>query len=951
MKFEYTEIFQIRELFVPSSNYKKIQNSIEKNRGKLMVRLTQIVDRDLIIALQKRLTDELGMSIVFEETTQWYRKIIEKKGDVPQVNPKFFDMENIGNRGSLKRGDVLQVCTKFFDRDNKGNRGSQKCINSDSEAAYRVAGNLAEKFLTEKLLTEKLLKEKLQPEKLLAENTVRDKVFVEFYICNGKMRNFVIPIVTGGEVLGNVYAGQFLVDITKDTNKDKAIRDMVAFGMAHPLVLEYSQLPKEDILTLAKANDIPSEKINDFTNAFQEAIDTAKPLEEVVQAVYLLHEIAQTISYLGSSYYFNNLFLRLKNITPLSIENTFSSELEDLLINIQKISAIKLPLDYPNIVKKINEEAYKILTSVYKYEINYVSSLLAYYEIDQLVDVALDYNITLCQYELSQAEVIIRKVAGQGFKQDSIKFAKAFDNLQEEFGQYIEVKESETAIFSDKIKQIKDLKNRFQDLKGEVDEFVTKNNITIVITADDIEAIFELLSGNSWSLSKVKDKIVQKRVFSDLPSPLHTIRRDLPLRYDRLYLNFGAISPTLGLAERAKEAWNIITGESGPDSMRTEVLEMDDVENELQKCRKSIADLIKCKPEEVIFTASTTEGIEIALSTINFSSREEINKKDIIVLSNLEHDAVIFCVDSICKKYNVKKKILNVNTPCSIKSIVETLSRISNEGKIRAVILSHVTYCSGEMIEVQEIIKEARKILKQHNNFDPVFIVDGAQAIGNVFINFSDIDCEFYAADGYKWLMGSPGSGILVAKKEWLNINYKKLPSYKSYMISKKFRIKKSSDDYYETSYMNVEPIVALNAVVTKHLEIQDKMNNKLYQRQVELATKFVDEINTKLSSYGINCSPTPLVSGIVCISFRENIKFDIYDTIRKILDKKFNVVCRTIQNPLCLRFCISYLNTDKEIEIAVNRLKNCVEEIPQLQSVANETQQIIVKYLHDTRK
>jgi len=186
-----------------------------------VVRLSQIVDKSRIIKLQQMLTNSLGMSIVFEE-------------------PDGTLLNVIGSRGG-----VCEACTKFIDTPATGR---DKCLSHDSNAAFRAQGQL---------------------KRALASGSAG--IIVEFYVCNGRLRNFVIPISIGGEVLGNIFAGQFLVTPPKrqDPRYEELIKEMEKLGMSKYSTLSFAKLPTlNEIPQIAEENNIPQKHYKDFEKAF-----------------------------------------------------------------------------------------------------------------------------------------------------------------------------------------------------------------------------------------------------------------------------------------------------------------------------------------------------------------------------------------------------------------------------------------------------------------------------------------------------------------------------------------------------------------------------------------------------------------------------------------------------------------------------------------------------------
>jgi len=61
----------------------------------------------------------------------------------------------------------------------------------------------------------------------------------------------------------------------------------------------------------------------------------------------------------------------------------------------------------------------------------------------------------------------------------------------------------------------------------------------------------------------------------------------------------------------------------------------------INKARKRVASIIGAKPSEIIFTGSGTEADNMATKGVAYSVREKIPKKNHIITTSIEHDAVM----------------------------------------------------------------------------------------------------------------------------------------------------------------------------------------------------------------------------------------------------------------------------------------------------------------------
>ena len=92
--------------------------------------------------------------------------------------------------------------------------------------------------------------------------------------------------------------------------------------------------------------------------------------------------------------------------------------------------------------------------------------------------------------------------------------------------------------------------------------------------------------------------------------------------------------------------------------------------------------------------------------------------------------------------------------PPSPGSIVASFEdAISRSSRARGLFFSHVTWTTGLRLPEAELCALARR-------HGLVALVDGAQSMGVIDLNFDRMGCDFYACPGHKWLNGPPGTGI-----------------------------------------------------------------------------------------------------------------------------------------------------------------------------------------------
>ncbi|HEY7367878.1 MAG TPA: aminotransferase class V-fold PLP-dependent enzyme, partial [Nitrosopumilaceae archaeon] len=102
---------------------------------------------------------------------------------------------------------------------------------------------------------------------------------------------------------------------------------------------------------------------------------------------------------------------------------------------------------------------------------------------------------------------------------------------------------------------------------------------------------------------------------------------DLP-QDGKIYLNNASVSIMPFSSINAMKNFLISYCAKGPDSLDSDIF----LKETLIRIRKSIANLIHCKPEEIVFTQSTTDGINIVANGLS------INSDSNVIIRGMEHE-------------------------------------------------------------------------------------------------------------------------------------------------------------------------------------------------------------------------------------------------------------------------------------------------------------------------
>jgi len=168
------------------------------------------------------------------------------------------------------------------------------------------------------------------------------------------------------------------------------------------------------------------------------------------------------------------------------------------------------------------------------------------------------------------------------------------------------------------------------------------------------------------------------------------------------------------------------------------------------KCRNTVAHFVNCKPEEVVFT----NGDTMSLNLIAWGyANKFLNEGDEIILSVEEHSSNILPWYTIA---NAKKAIVKF-IPLTKKGEItaENLAKvISNKTKI--VSIAQVSNVLGYAVDIKPIADLVHK-------YGAILVVDGAQSVPHMKTDFAGSDIDLLTFSGHK-LCGPTGIGCLIGK-------------------------------------------------------------------------------------------------------------------------------------------------------------------------------------------
>ncbi len=165
----------------------------------------------------------------------------------------------------------------------------------------------------------------------------------------------------------------------------------------------------------------------------------------------------------------------------------------------------------------------------------------------------------------------------------------------------------------------------------------------------------------------------------------------------------------------------------------------------LYQTRKALAELIGLKDcKRVLFTLNATMAINTLLQGF-------LKKKDIVVVTQMEHNAIKRPLNALKERLGLEIREI----PCSPTHTLDLVATKEMLKGAKLLACAHINNVSGAMIPLESLSTLARA-------HQVAFLLDGAQSVGCVEMDCVMQQVDFLALSAHKGLLSPMGVGALV---------------------------------------------------------------------------------------------------------------------------------------------------------------------------------------------
>jgi cysteine desulfurase/selenocysteine lyase len=222
---------------------------------------------------------------------------------------------------------------------------------------------------------------------------------------------------------------------------------------------------------------------------------------------------------------------------------------------------------------------------------------------------------------------------------------------------------------------------------------------------------------------------------------MSTLRaREYPwaVRGDQIFLNHASTGP---LPQRAVDALNEATALRAEPWKFTFEMQF----GTLAKARAACARLINADASEIALMVNTSYGLNLAARALPFESG------DVVITSDREYPSNIYP----WMELEVSRGVKLVRVPCAGDLPDEdAILAALDQPRVRAVVLSWVSFATGYRIDVERIGRACRER-------GIWFVLDAIQGVGSVPLDVRTAHVDVVACGGQKWLLSPWGTGFV----------------------------------------------------------------------------------------------------------------------------------------------------------------------------------------------
>lgn len=331
----------------------------------------------------------------------------------------------------------------------------------------------------------------------------------------------------------------------------------------------------------------------------------------------------------------------------------------------------------------------------------------------------------------------------------------------------------------------------------------------------------------------------------------------------------------------------------------------------IYETRELLADLFHAESADCVsFTANSTMSLNLVIQGL-------LKQGDHVITTALEHNSVLRPL-FLMQENGVELTIIPADSKGNIR--YEDFEKAMKDNT-RAIICTHASNLTGNMIDLERV----GRICSAH---DLLFIVDASQSAGVYPIDMESMNIDALCFTGHKSLMGPQGTGGVCIRK---GLQIRPLVVGGSGLDSYARTHPKSMPTALEAGTLNTHGIAGLNAAL-KYLHTHGM--DSLREKELALMWKFYKAVSIIPGVQVYGDFDTQQRAPIVTINLQDYDSGEVADEL--FMEYGIHVRAGAHCAPLmhialgtqeqgAVRFSFSHMNTEEEVDAAIDAVRSLV--------------------------
>jgi isopenicillin-N epimerase len=178
-----------------------------------------------------------------------------------------------------------------------------------------------------------------------------------------------------------------------------------------------------------------------------------------------------------------------------------------------------------------------------------------------------------------------------------------------------------------------------------------------------------------------------------------------------------------------------------------------ELDSYLRYARQELGDFIHASADDIVYIPNATHGVNIIARSLH------LNPGDEILSTNHEYGACNYTWEFICNQSGVIYKQLKISLPLTNpEDIIDQFwQAVTHNTKV--IFISHIASPTSLIFPVEMICQRARE-------YGILTIIDGAHAPGQIQIDLSSLQADFYVGNCHKWMLSPKGAGFIYVRPD-----------------------------------------------------------------------------------------------------------------------------------------------------------------------------------------